>query len=277
MPYFEPDRTSKIRSSAMETAACADGQFLWNGRYVVIGIFAKVLLGEPIKTRLQKKLSRAQAERFYLASLADTLETAAEIEPNPTLFLQGGDDPHAVDHLRAHLLEQGLDTRIWDRLRLAAQEGTDLGRKLENAFEELFRYATRGSCALIVGSDSPGLDTGKVRRGLLTLYEEDPSGRRPDMVLGPTTDGGYWAIGLRRPVPGLLEGIAWSTDRTFDDTRRRAHRHGLHVALLEEWSDVDLPEDLQVLAGQIATYREAGDVTTARHSEEILQELGVRT
>ena len=192
---------------------------------VVIGIFAKVLQGEPIKTRLQTKLSRTEAERFYLASLADTLETTAEIEPNPTLFLQGGANVTAVEHLHAQLLERGLDAKIWERLRLAPQTGRDLGHKLENAFESLFRYATRGSCALIVGSDSPSLDTGKLRRGLLYLLEEAEDGSRPDMVLGPTTDGGYWAIGLRRLMPGLLEDIAWSTDRTLRDTQRRAHHH----------------------------------------------------
>jgi rSAM/selenodomain-associated transferase 1 len=242
---------------------------------VLIGIFAKVLLGEPIKTRLQKKLSRSQAERFYLASLSDTLETAAEIEPNPTLFLQGGDDPQAVDDLRSHLLEHGLAVKIWERLRVAVQRGPDLGERLENAFEELFRYATAGSCALILGSDSPALDTGKVRRGLLALFEEDPDGMRPDMVLGPTTDGGYWSIGLRRAVPGLLRDVAWSTDRTLDDTRRRARQRGLHVVLLEEWSDVDHPADLETLAQQITKYRQAGDERTARHSEDALHELGV--
>jgi len=242
---------------------------------MVIGIFAKVLQGEPIKTRLQRKLSRQQAERFYLASLIDTLETTAEIEPNPSLFLQGGDDAHAVDHLRAQLLEHGLDLKVWERLRLTAQSGRDLGQKLENAFESLFRHATRGSCALILGSDSPGLDSGKVRRGLLTLYEEDATGNRPDMVLGPTTDGGYWAIGMRRLVPGLLDDINWSSHRTLSDTHRRAHQYGLRVQLLEEWSDVDHPEDLQTLARQIEEYRQAGDTRTARHSEEVLQELGV--
>ena len=239
----------------------------------MIGIFAKVLQGEPIKTRLQKKLSRAQAERFYLASLADTLETTAEIEPNPTLFLQGGDNALAVEHLQVQLHEQGLDPKVWDRLRLASQSGRDLGHKLENAFESLFRYATRGSCALIVGSDSPSLDTGKLRRGLLYLFEEAEDGSRPDMVLGPTTDGGYWAIGLRRLTPGLLEDIAWSTDRALHDTQRRAHRLGLRVQLLDQWSDVDHPADLKTLEQQIEKLRSSGDQRTARHAEEFLRQL----
>ena len=239
----------------------------------MIGIFAKVLQGEPIKTRLQTKLSRAQAEQFYLASLADTLETTAEIEPNPTLFLQGGDNAAAVENLHAQLLERGLDIKVWERLRLASQAGRDLGHKLENAFESLFRYATHGSCALIIGSDSPSLDTGKLRRGLLYLYEEAEDGSRPDMVLGPTTDGGYWAIGLRRLMPGLLEDIAWSSDRTLRDTQRRAHHHGLRVQLLDDWSDVDHPEDLVVLAQQIQELRSNGDARTARHTEAFLQEL----
>ena len=239
----------------------------------MIGIFAKVLRGEPIKTRLQTQLSRAQAERFYLASLADTLETTAEIEPNPTLFLQGGDDAAAVEQLQTQLLEQGLPSKVWERLRLAPQAGRDLGYKLENAFESLFRYATRGSCALIVGSDSPSLDTGKLRRGLLYLFEQSEDGSRPDMVLGPTTDGGYWAIGLRRSVSGLLKDIAWSTDRALHDTQRRALRHGLRVQLLDEWSDVDCPEDLKTLAQQIKGLRNSGDGRTARHSEEFLHKL----
>jgi len=97
------------------------------------------------------------------------------------------------------------------------------------------------------------------------------------MVLGPTADGGYWAIGLHKPVPGLLRDVAWSTSSTLDDTRRRAAAYDLRVELLDPWTDVDEPRDLQTLAQQIADLRRAGDASTARHSEAFLRQLGPAT
>jgi glycosyltransferase A (GT-A) superfamily protein (DUF2064 family) len=96
-----------------------------------------------------------------------------------------------------------------------------------------------------------------------------------DVVLGPTSDGGYWAIGMRQSVPGLLDGIAWSTERVLEETQRRAADLGLRTTLLSRWTDVDRPEDLAALATQIAARRAVGDATTAQHTAMVLQRLRV--
>jgi len=107
-----------------------------------------------------------------------------------------------------------------------------------------------------------------IRRGLEALITAD-------VVLGPAADGGYWSIGVRTPVPGLLDGIPWSAADTFAATRARAVGLGLQVAVLDAWTDVDRPEDLDVLAQQIAVLRATGDTATARHSERVLRALGI--
>jgi glycosyltransferase A (GT-A) superfamily protein (DUF2064 family) len=284
----------------------------------VLGVFAKVVRGQQVKTRLQAALARPEAERFHVSSLADTLETALRVVEAGVLFLQGGEDSGAVADLRRRLEAAGLDPALWSRLRLRTQRGADLGERLEAAFEELGGHASGSASerrpAFIIGSDSPSLEAGILGRGLELIGIRSPHNARassgaarsarypgeplsetppgevfsvpapgevrrtehsvPDVVLGPTPDGGYWGIGVRRPTPGLLRGVAWSSSRALGDTVERARSMGLGVRLIETWMDVDRPEDLPTLARQIAACRARGDLLTARHSEAALRGMG---
>lgn len=247
----------------------------------MLGIFGKPPGGHPVKTRLQTQLSRRDAERLYLACLADTLETAVRVEDYPTLFLPPGD---TTQHqaLRDSLVATGLDVDVWEALRLGVQAGDDLGERMEQALADLL---DGGDAALLVGSDSPSLAPGKLRRGLELLRGAPgwrqarasdttrPAHAPPDVVLGPTADGGYYAIGVRRTHADLLRDIEWSSPHTLHETRARAEGLGLRVALLEPWTDVDRPEDLPLLRAQITALRTSGDTSTARHTERTLRTL----
>jgi uncharacterized protein len=229
----------------------------------MLGVFGKLPGDEPVKTRLQARLTRAEAERFYLASLADTLETACRVVDRPVLFLAS----RHVAHLEAEpvLLAAGVDPAVWSRVQVEHQYGDDLGERLERALDFLCTVNRGG---MIIGSDSPSLEAKALRRANTMLESAD-------VVLGPTSDGGYYAIGFRRRYRGLLHGIAWSTNRVLAETRARAEERGLHVELLEPWTDVDRPEDLEVLASQIADLRASGDGVTARHTAQVLATLGI--
>ena len=243
----------------------------------MLGVFAKVVRGQSVKSRLQTRLSRQDAELFYVASLADTLETALEVDAAPVLFLQGGEDSTAVADLRSRLESIGLDAAAWPCLVIQTQRGANLGLRLEKAFEFMLASGhERGEAepaALILGSDSPSLTAAMLRTGFVPLTDADPAGGVADVVLGPTRDGGYWSIGVRQPLSGLLRDVAWSTARTLEDTRARCLDAGLRVALLEAWTDVDHPEDLQTLKQQITRLRQRGDARTARHTERVVRRL----
>jgi len=113
----------------------------------------------------------------------------------------------------------------------------DLGRRMLRAFREAF--AAGAARAVIVGTDCPGITAALLEKAF------DQLGRH-DLVLGPAEDGGYYLIGLRRPVRQLFEGMAWGTDKVLRETLFAAERLGLSVALLEPLADVDRPEDLPV-------------------------------
>lgn len=96
---------------------------------------------------------------------------------------------------------------------------------------------------LIVGADSPTLPLAYLRMGFELLTQVDA-------VLGPTEDGGYYAVGCRRPHPAMFAGVEWSADRTFEQTEAAFDRAGLSFARLPVWYDIDRYEDLQRLAGE---------------------------
>jgi len=65
-----------------------------------------------------------------------------------------------------------------------------------------------------------------------------------DLVLGPTNDGGYCLIGLKRMVPEIFRSIAWGADTVHHETLERAKSEGLSVKNLNILHDVDVPQDL---------------------------------
>lgn len=137
--------------------------------------------------------------------------------------------------------------RRYPDLGLRWQEGASLGERLAHAFETAFGEGVER--AAIVGSDHPTLPARHLERAFRRL-------RRTPVVLGPTRDGGYYTVALRRDVwprsASLFEGVPWSTAELLEVTLRRVRELGLEVELLPEWYDVDEPRDLERLRRDVA-------------------------
>lgn len=122
------------------------------------------------------------------------------------------------------------------------QRGADLGARMAGALEDAFGGGA--GRALIVGTDHPTLPPERLDRAFRLLASTD-------LVLGPSDDGGYYAIGLRRSAwPAarrLFRDVPWSTERVLGVTRSRAEGLGLSRRELPPWYDVDRPEDLERL------------------------------
>lgn len=91
--------------------------------------------------------------------------------------------------------------------------------------------------SIVIGSDAPELTASLLVAAAESLAEHE-------VVIGPASDGGYYLIGFRQPVPYLFAGIEWSTPRVLPETLERLRDRGISPALLPELSDVDLPSDL---------------------------------
>ncbi|MDO8546212.1 MAG: DUF2064 domain-containing protein, partial [Nitrospirales bacterium] len=88
---------------------------------------------------------------------------------------------------------------------------------------------------------------------------------------GPTTDGGYYLIGLRKMIPGLFDGIAWSTASVFAETKKKVEAAGLSLGLLPECRDLDTLDDLKAF---IALCGKDRNIT--KRTEGALRLIGAR-
>jgi rSAM/selenodomain-associated transferase 1 len=92
--------------------------------------------------------------------------------------------------------------------------------------------------SIFIGADTPDLTPGDLNDAARAL-------RGHDAVIGPAEDGGYWLLGLSRPLDTLFDDMPWGTDRVLPDTLARLRAAGMRIARLRTLADMDRPEDLQ--------------------------------
>jgi uncharacterized protein len=117
------------------------------------------------------------------------------------------------------------------------QVAGDLGKKMQSAFDLAFTLGHQR--AVIIGTDCPDLDQTILNTAFNSLQHHD-------LVLGVAEDGGYYLIGLNRPIPELFQQIAWGTAQVLDQTSKIAQQLNLQVDYLTTLGDVDHPQDLKI-------------------------------
>jgi uncharacterized protein len=192
-------------------------------------IFAKEPVPGKVKTRLAADLGEGSAADLYAAMLEDVLDQVVSLEDiKPLVFW-------SLESDSVPLLDRypGLETFV--------QQGPDLGERMEAAFTEAFSMGAESCC--IIGSDLPDLPLEHIRQAFDTLEQH-----QADIVFGPAEDGGYYLVGMQRIVPGIFDGIQWSTGEVLASNCLRAADLGLKVGLIPLWYDIDLLADIRRLA-----------------------------
>jgi rSAM/selenodomain-associated transferase 1 len=127
----------------------------------------------------------------------------------------------------------------------------NFGDCLLHTIEEIF--ARGHASAVVLNSDSPTLPTA-------FLVETAAALARPGdrAVLGPSSDGGYYLLGLKAAHRHMFENIAWSTVEVARQTLERAREIGLDVHRLPVWYDVDDVDGLRQLRAELSERPDAG-------------------
>ena len=194
--------------------------------YRALLVFAKNPAPGAVKTRLSPPLTHLEAAELYACMLHDTL-TMAQSLTGITAFIFYLDEGDAAAYFAAAA----------PQLAAAPQTGPDLGERMKRAFTEIFGRGFREIA--IIGSDSPDLKAEYVYEAFNQLEYE-----HTDVVFGPSADGGYYLLALKRVWPELFSDIPWSSGSVLDISAARAKDAHLGVALLPEWYDLDTPDDL---------------------------------
>ncbi len=183
------------------------------------------------KTRLTPPLSVEQAAALYEGFLRDTLDLMRAVP----------DARRVVAYLPREA--RAYFAHLAPGFELIPQSGENLGARLDHA---LTSYLSRGAERVVaMNSDGPTLPLAYLRQAFAVLSNHN------DVVLGPSEDGGYYLIGLRKPAPRLLREVHMSTPHVLADTLRIAQEENLRVALLPPWYDVDDQASLERLIAEL--------------------------
>jgi uncharacterized protein len=217
---------------------------------VDVVVLAKVPRPGRSKTRLQPPCTPGEAAELALAALLDTVLAV---------------EAASIDGRRVLALDVPVPSLARPGWRTIPQRGDGLDERLASAFEDV------GGPTLLLGMDTPQVTPRVLEEAVSRLCLPNV-----DAVLGEAFDGGYWAVGLRRPVPSVFLGVPMSAPTTAMATRARLRAAELRVAELPKMRDVDTIEDAWVVAGDAVVARGAGGSLFAATLRAMAPRLAVR-
>lgn len=194
-------------------------------------VFAKEPAKGEVKTRLSKYLSTGECLNLYKAFIKDTLNIAKRLkcEGRILAFESAKGSPK---YLKS----------VGRRFTFYKQRGKDLGEKMHDAFRHAYRK--KYEKVVIIGSDSPTLTSRFINDAFKALD-------KAEVVLGPSLDGGYYLIGMKKACSAIFKSIRWSSKSVFEDTLKNIKKLKKTATIIKQWYDVDGPKDLIRLRKEI--------------------------
>lgn len=188
-------------------------------------LFTKFPQKGLVKSRISTHLDETKTVTLYKCFVSDTLQLVNQLEDNIIICYTPADSL------------QDFKSWLGSQYHYLLQKGETLGQRISNSFQYAFTQNYRYVIAL--GTDSPDLPAHYIHEGFHHLANGN-------VVIGPSTDGGYYLIGLNKEnfSPLLFENITWSTPNVFHQTLERVKDEKLQSHVLPVWYDIDTLKDL---------------------------------
>lgn len=190
-------------------------------------IFAREPRLGRVKTRLARELGARPTLTLYKAFIADVCVVAQQCRGVDCFIYYEG-------QLNARSLLKSYNKDFM----LRKQRGKDLGQKMHNAFVDVFNEGYQKT--VIIGTDCLTISAKDIMRTIRQL-------NRYDCVFGPSADGGYYLVGLRKPIKTLFTAIQWGTDQVLAQSVRKLSKTGKTWNFLKKQRDIDYKADLRYL------------------------------
>jgi rSAM/selenodomain-associated transferase 1 len=201
-----------------------------------LAVMAKAPRPGKVKTRLSPPLTIEQAAALNICFLKDSANNITEVAATGgasglVCYTPVGD-------------ESLFDSLLPDGFALIVQRGDGFGERLLAAAADILACGFGAVC--LINSDSPTLPANALRQAVEELNR--PGDR---IVLGGSSDGGYYLIGLKAPHSEPFAGIHWSTSTVYAETVAAIAHTGIELVELPAWYDVDDGETLKLLQDEL--------------------------
>jgi rSAM/selenodomain-associated transferase 1 len=202
-----------------------------------------------VKTRLRPSLSDDDIASLYDGFLRDKIDQVRSLHGAAPVIA------YTPSESRPFFAELAPD------FLLLPQTGKGLSARLIHVIARLLDMGHGGVIA--TDSDSPTLPAEHLQKAVERL-----AAGAADVVLGPSDDGGYYLIGVRRLYTELFDEMPWSTPQVYDETLKRTAESGLQVVSLSAWYDVDTPAEFERLRAEMAVLGAAAPRHTLRFFDQ---------
>ena len=193
-------------------------------------IMAKAPKPGMVKTRLRESLPSPAVTALYRCLLEDTLALATSLTNVEVAVMCPESDQDELVQL------------LGSTVRVVAQKGEGLAAGLTSVFRQF--TATGQQRVIAFNSDSPHLAPAVLDSAFEILTTHD-------VVIGPTHDGGYYLVGAKAAHPALFESDRMGTRSALDRLLTRAKVLELSTGFTEPFYDIDVANDLILLAREL--------------------------
>ena len=223
-----------------------------------LAIMTKAPHAGRVKTRLTPPLTPQEAAALNVCFLRDTSDlVASTVRAAPArgiaVYTPAG-------------TEEAYAGVVPDTFELLLQRGEALEERIMSAIEDLLGLGFDSVC--LINSDSPTVPPRAFAEATRILSEKENP-----VVLGPSDDGGYYLIGLKKLHRPLFENIRWSTEQVLEQTLQRAQESDLGVHLLPPWYDVDNGDGLRRLCRELFAGEGHSDASPAPATRKYLEDI----
>ena len=216
--------------------------------------FAKDPDNVQVKTRLSSFFNRPQRNRIYEALLNGCLKQLSGLV-DCKLYLACFPSSRSAFFTNLEML-YGFN--------LLDQKGKDLGERLENCFSELLETHKR---VIIFGTDVALLPLQEIS----TCIESDTN---RDILIGPSLDGGYFAIGKNSDINcSIFENVIWGSENVLAQTRENCSKNNLKIHYLKTVRDIDTDHDLKALKKELLEQQNSNQQSDELEIKQVLLEL----
>ncbi|SKA82999.1 hypothetical protein SAMN05443428_10520 [Caloramator quimbayensis] len=219
-------------------------------------LMTRVPIEGETKTRLIGKLSEKECANLQFNFLKDIISLFDYIKNYADIFIT------YTPEEKFKIIEDIIPSYVVS----FPQKGIGLGERMKYAFE--YVLSKNYDRVILMGSDIPMVKYNHIIDAFKALYNND-------VVIGPTFDGGYYLLGMKRVYRNLFDDvIKWGGESVFERTISIAKNNNLSVKVAEKNRDIDTYEDLSYLAENISNCKKEGQ-PYPYNTGKFLEKIGV--
>ena len=182
-------------------------------------VFCKNQIIGKVKTRLALNIGQKKALLIYSELVNKTATVVNSLSSEVHIYYS--------DYIEEN------DNFDSSKIKKFIQKGNDLGDRMINALNISFKNF---SPIVIIGSDLWELEISDIKDAFGIL-------KKKNIVIGPSTDGGYYLIGMNYLDTKIFENKNWGQQSVLNETIRDIDDI-TNIHLLDEKTDIDTYDDL---------------------------------